>query len=326
MKTTFSPCINRLLHSKTPSEEVASVKEVGQIYSQLLNQISLDKNSIDQTTIAGGVALSPQHAMDCLHDSIRTARFLKGVFKALKSVKKNNGAKIEILYAGCGPLATLIMPLLHLFSSKEMSITLLDIHSESINSVRNIAYKLQYQDFFKDFIVCDATQYSHGNPIDILITETMDKALTKEPQVTITKHLSSQIRKDGILIPEKITLYHNHTFFAKLPKAIGKDSEIPIRLNLTKEETELFSIDKNINGKNFNYQSDVIQVPENFRNTPDICIYTTIKVFDDVILYPCESLITNPYCIHNLHSIEDDSYKLVYASYPQPSWSVKETI
>ena len=72
--------------------------------------------------VQGGVALSPRHAKECLYDYIRTARFIKGVYKAINSAKEKFVDEVlEVVYAGCGPLATLIIPLLSYYDSKKIS-------------------------------------------------------------------------------------------------------------------------------------------------------------------------------------------------------------
>ncbi|NRA10826.1 MAG: hypothetical protein HRT57_02585 [Crocinitomicaceae bacterium] len=221
-------------------------------------------------------------------------------------------------------MATLIIPLLPFFSSEELNITLLDIHQESIDNAEKIAAKLGYLDFFQGFLVRDATKYMHGKPIDVLITETMDKALTKEPQVSITKNLAHQISENGMLIPEKITLYHEHVLFAELLTAAVLDDEKRISNMPTSGKLELFSIDKNIEAKDFEFQSTPIEVPKIYNETPDICIQTEIKIYADVFLHPTESIITNPYCVGALSSIKGSNYQLEYVSAPEPIWIIKK--
>lgn len=47
----------------------------------------------------------------------------------------------------------------------------------------------------------------------MVITKTMDKVLTKEPQVEITRNLGKQLINNGIFIPEKIEIKRDIHFF-----------------------------------------------------------------------------------------------------------------
>jgi predicted RNA methylase len=44
-----------------------------------------------------------------------------------------------------------------------------------------------------DFVVGDATSYRHPRPLDLLIVEAMQAALSKEPQVAIVRNLAPQL-------------------------------------------------------------------------------------------------------------------------------------
>ena len=66
-----------------------------------------------------------------------------------------------------------------------------------------------------------------------------------------------------------------------------------------------FLITKNIKKTKdeFSFESGSIDFDKGFEKTPDICIYTEIRVFDDVYIGKGESLITNPYCVKSLYSV-----------------------
>ena len=83
-----------------------------------------------------GVAINPQAAAFCIKDYTRTVIFIRGVHAAIATLQARLPQQpIRILYAGCGPFATLLLPLLTRFKATELDITLLDIHQRSLNSV-----------------------------------------------------------------------------------------------------------------------------------------------------------------------------------------------
>ena len=116
------------------------------------------------------------------------------------------------------------MPLLHLFNSYEIEIILLDIYQTSINSVKKNVKTLSYQSYIKEYLIEDATIYKHSkeNSLHMIITESMDKALIKEPQVEIIRNLGKQLVSNGTFIPEEIE--RGYSFLQKnfflIPKKI----------------------------------------------------------------------------------------------------------
>ena len=240
-----------ILDSNTFKKELAAVNALQICYHKLCNNLCFDDSLTGnkETIVSGGVALSSKHAKDCLEDSIRTARFLKGIYKALMVAKARfKKEKITILYAGCGPLGTLIIPLLHLFSDDDIEIILLDIHQTSINSVIKIVKELGYESYINKYLVADATKYKHPKNkfLHVVISETMDRALVKEPQVEIIKNLSKQLVSNGIFVPEKIKVNRGYSSFSKEYVFNSFLNEDKLKNNFKTKIEELFSITKDI--------------------------------------------------------------------------------
>ncbi|MFK8059180.1 MAG: hypothetical protein AB8B78_03720 [Polaribacter sp.] len=330
--SNFKKPIEAIINSNTIDKEIITVNILVDTYNKLCEDLFLDDliEENKKTTINGGIALSSKHAKDCLEDPIRTARFLKGVYKALLVAKERfKNEKITILYAGCGPLGPLIVPLLHLFSPDEIEIVLLDIHQNSIDSVKKIITELKYKAYIKEYIVADATifVYPKDKPLHIIITETMDKALTKEPQVEITRNLGKQLIDDGIFIPKKIEIKKGYSFFAKEVIFNLNDGFSKLIQKKQQEEksnsTNLFSITNKIDSLNsFSFETDWISVPSDYEETPDICLYTSLQIFDNIYINESESYITNPFCVKSLYNIKDKKYKLQYSTIGIPNWKV----
>lgn len=159
----------------------------------------------EDTFLNTGVAINPEAAAQCLKDYRRSVVFIRGVYGALQELKSRKANKpIRILYAGCGPYATLLLPLLSEFSTSELSIHLLDIHQDSLDSVTLLLPFFKLTEYDIKFIQDDACHYQHATPLDLIISETMQKSLEQEPQFTVTTNLGPQLCEGGIFIPEEI--------------------------------------------------------------------------------------------------------------------------
>lgn len=162
----------------------------------------------EDTFLSQGVAINPSAAAYCIKDYQRSVMFIRGVHAALKALRAraDSATKTNILYAGCGPFATLLLPLLHLFEPDELNIHLLDIHQQSLDSAAKLISSLGLSDYQIQLVQADACTYQTPDLFDLIIVETMQKALEQEPQLAITANLSNQLAKNGIFIPEEITV------------------------------------------------------------------------------------------------------------------------
>jgi len=183
--------------------------------SQLFCRISgLDFNTHahaqqQDTVLSNGVAISPYWAAFCINELKRTSFFLRGLRGAIQRAQQRfPGQQINVLYAGCGPFATLALPLCTVFSPSEVKFTLLDIHKESIQSAQKLVTALELALWITDYVVADATQYQFpdAQPLHIVVSETMKAKLEKEPQVPILLNLVPQLEEGGICVPENISL------------------------------------------------------------------------------------------------------------------------
>jgi hypothetical protein len=164
--------------------------------------------SAGETRTSNGLALSPSMAAMCADDPVRTIEFIRGTQAAIMDIREQYPDRpARILYAGCGPYATLAIPLMTIFSPQEAVFTLLDIHPESIESVIYIAETLGLTDSIAHNETMDAGTYhiDPDQPPDIILLEIMQACLAAEPQVAITRHLLLQA-PDAILIPEEVRI------------------------------------------------------------------------------------------------------------------------
>ena len=329
--TLFKPLTVKLLETKSEEEEVAIAREFAELYNKLLSELAPENSYSDEspTHVDGGIALSSQHALDCLGDPLRTVRFIKGTYHAINDMMARfPGERIQLLYAGCGPGAPIVMPLLCMFRQSSLAVTLLDINNTSILSITNLIRALEADEYFSDIHQGDAIKYSFPKetPLHILLSETMDKGLTKEPQVRITQNLAPQLKEGGVLIPESIDIYAEHSFYSKEPYFDIYKNVLELGPTYSAIDThKLFSITKEIEkSPGFQYISDPISPPGDFTETPDICIFAEIQIYGDNKLPKSKSLISNPICVQSLYNINSKSYQLSHSTNDIPDWQLIE--
>lgn len=174
-----------------------------------------------------GSAISPVDAARCLLDVRRTAIYLRGVHGAIKEAQLRFPKEvIHVLYAGCGPFAPLCLPLLPLLAGQAVHFTLLDVHARAVESVQAILAALRLDGLKVDCLVCDATQYRHPDqqPLHVVVSETMQQALEKEPQVAILMSTAPQLTAGGLMVPETIAV---DAVLTNMAQELGGNGGVP---------------------------------------------------------------------------------------------------
>lgn len=159
--------------------------------------------------LPSGKAVSTIKAAHCLKELERTRRFIRGINQAIEHLLNTiQGRTINILYAGCGPYATLLTPLTSRFTPAQINFILLDINPDSLDAAKALYDKLGLSHYVIEYVCTDATTYKFPDSvqIDMVISETMLNALRKEPQVAIMNNLIPQMRDHAIFIPETIVV------------------------------------------------------------------------------------------------------------------------
>lgn len=329
-KQELKDIVQSIIASGTVGEHIEWAKNLSKFYKKITGT---SHSLTNETLVSGGFALSSSGAADCVDDYLRTIYFLKGIYKALTKISADFPERsINILYAGCGPYATLILPLLPLFDKGRINAVLLDINASSIASVHNLISVIGFEDYQLRLIEADATSYAAPENfiIDLAISETMHYGLTREPQVAIVKNIAPQLPEHGIFIPQEISIDLAYTFFDYEPYLKNALNEIKGHTEMQPYSHRVF-IDRlfTINKELFNVKSDshilkskYFNFPTNFQDYPDLCVFTELKIFDDIELKTAESYITNPYCIVSLYSLTGASeIQLEYDFRDIPKWS-----
>ncbi|MCK4258004.1 MAG: hypothetical protein KAX49_03450 [Halanaerobiales bacterium] len=276
-------------------DNFAELKEATDRLYELFINISDFKSDDDQNRediyVSKGKAIAPKWAAMCIKEMLRTKRFIRGFYLGIRSVlKKFPNRPIHILYAGTGPFATLAIPLTTFFTSDEINFTFLEINQNSIKQLKKIIKAFEVGDYVQQIVQCDAVNYKVDQPIQMIITETMQNALQKEPHVGITLNLVPQLDPEGILIPQNIKIE------AALldPKrnmdrmmGLNNDSEICYFLlknifELNKDVVEKYSI--NEEGL-YNFSNVEIDIPKELTEEyKELSLLTTIQIFEEEVL------------------------------------------
>lgn len=180
-------------------------------YTKLLFDIgkieSSDTEERKHINLQFGNAIGTFWAANCVKEVLRTQRFIRGLYLAIQDKLAQKNGPIHILYAGTGPFATLALPIMVQFSPEEVQFTLLEINETSHSKLLNVIDAFGLRAYVRQIEITDATTYILPNTeVDIVLSETLNRALIKEPQVFIMLNLASQLGNDVIYIPEKITV------------------------------------------------------------------------------------------------------------------------
>lgn len=187
------------------TEAIAAYKKLLLEISEIDLEASENRKDIH---FSNGKALGTTWAVYCIDDIIRTKRFVRGLHKAIEHLKKSRPKPIHILYAGCGPFATLALPIMVKYSEQDVRFTLIDINDQSIKMVKIVLSCFGLDRFLQEVVQEDLTQYiiPDSSNVDIILSETMQRSLEREQQVPIMFNLASQVGEHTLLIPEKIEL------------------------------------------------------------------------------------------------------------------------
>jgi predicted RNA methylase len=318
-------------------EEITpAINNLNKLFLDLTNLDLNESRNRENIYLPNGKAIGTSWAAMCLKEILRTKYFIRGFYKAIKAAqKKFPNQKINILYAGTGPFATLAIPLTSIFSSAEISFTFLEINPESINLLEKIIEKLEIEQYIKKIVMCDAAKYiaDEDTPIHMIITETMQNALQKEPQAAITMNLVPQMVDGGILIPQNINITAG-IMNEKLNTERMLDSS-GVKKHCYHTLGSIFELNKNItqvevksnipNSKDLIFPSIELEIPKNLEpGYNKLYLFTAIQVFEDVVLTDWQCSLNIPKKIMDItpQPIEKISFQYIISDKPGFIYSI----
>jgi ectoine hydroxylase-related dioxygenase (phytanoyl-CoA dioxygenase family) len=268
------------------------------------------------TITTQGKAVSPTTAAQCAEDVERTRVFMQGVFAAIQQkLQQKNNQKIDVLYAGTGPFGLLLVPLLPLFSTGQIQVTLLDIHADSLEKLQRVIRCLNVADFIVHCEQVDACAWKTHQVFDLVISETMRQGLIQEPQVSIFAHLQQFLKDDGWLIPEVIRL--DLWLSAGGPRSGDEPKNRELYLG------RVFQLDKTsamqLASGDTSCMHGHLGVQDYDRGLQDLKLTTFIQVFGSYQLHENQSQLTLPLYERNARVLPNSSLHFCYelGSYPQ---------
>jgi predicted RNA methylase len=292
-------------------------------YKELLYDICEENLNDDSTRsdihFENGKALGTYWAALCLDDLMRTRQFIRGTNNAFKD-KLAQQENLSVLYAGTGPFATILLPILLRHPQKTVKYTFLEINEISLRLVKKVVAKLELSDYDIEFVQADATTYQlQENKPDIIISETMQNGLFKEQQVSIFYNLMEQAKTETVFIPEDISL------FVGLKQG-GIPFEKLTREHFTKQEKVLqiskenMVSQKDVKGEPIFPKQEVYLNSDQMQGFNQLVLITHIQVYKNEVIRLNESGLTTPrYIADTPSNAEDDlSIKTQYVISDEP--------
>ncbi len=326
MKAKFKELSKSFFQADDLNTQMGCIDQMYQCYSEL-SGLTADTGDLilsDPAYLPDGEALSPPLAASCMFDYLRTIKFMRAAFAAAGDLLKKH-KKINILYAGCGPFAPLVMPLTSVFTPEQLSITAVDVHPAAIKALQKIIAGISAEKYFAGLIADDVSNFrcDVSRPPHLIICETMQQALMREPQVSNMLHLAPMLADDGIFIPEK--LHIEAAVMNSEPESIsnipGKEA-CEIFLQLIETKRSAFTLDASLisadhpkieqEGEVRFLKGEEFTLPAGKSERGYLSLLTTVSIYGDILLLPGESVITFPKTLFRVEKDKALKFRLRY--------------
>jgi hypothetical protein len=254
-----------------------------------------------------GKVVTPIHAAHCLKDIARTTHFLRGIHKAIEYYFRTNSC-VLILYAGCGPYATLLTPFTALYRSDQLQFTFLEIEEISFRAINKLYDDWGLRPYLEEARLTDATdpEIQFNGFFDIILSETMQVGLKNECQVPITRNLVRFLKHGGTFIPQQIKLDVFLTGKKRDPLIPDSDEKLPVGT-----------------AYNFDFRhlpepaaESILKIPTN--DMQYLKLYTTIHLFEDEKLTAYQSGLTLPLILDRSVTKTERSVRFWYKEGTKP--------
>jgi len=290
-----------------------AVRDLHHEYSRIAGVAAVDISDAD-IMLPTGKAVSPIQAAHCLLEFQRTATFVRGVYKAIVELKNAfPGERIHVLYAGCGPYATLLTPMVTLFTANEVSFSLMDINPAALEAVKKVYDYLGLDSYVQEYICADAAVYNvpPDTTVHLAISETMQHALVKEPQVAVMQNLIPQLPAKGLFVPSHISVSAQLLDGNEEMKAFATHGMVPRRIVLG----NVYHISRE------EYRAAVpvnFRIPNDIFNFKTLYLNTRIETFGGEVLTDYQCSLTNPKRVTEVDGKEGMSVTFNYVTCESP--------
>lgn len=292
-----------------------AVRELSLVYAEH-SGVSAGNITDDDILLPSGNAVSPVKAAHCLLEFQRTAVFVRGIYKAVCKLREDfPSERIHILYAGCGPYATLLTPLVTLFTTAEIKFTFLDINQTSLDAAERLYIKLNLSDYVSEYVCADATTYNipEETIVHLAVSETMLNALAREPQVAVMQNLMPQLVSKALFVPAKITVSANLLDSKEEQRAFTTPGSKPTRISLG----ELYTIGRT---QYKSHQPVTFTIPNQIGDFKNLFLHTRIETYGDEVLTDYQCSLSYPKLITNAELKEGKRITLNYKSGESPGF------
>lgn len=186
--------------------ETVQLRQLVERYSRL----SMDRQEglrDGESFLPSGWAISPVQAGLCAREPYRSAAFIQGLAQAVRE-RLDAARPVRVLYAGCGPFALLALPAMAVLDASQVQFSILDVHAETLAYARELIGELGLAAHVAEYLCADAAAYRipAGAMPDVIVSETMNTALGKEPQVAILRNLHAQA-PSAALLPAAVSVH-----------------------------------------------------------------------------------------------------------------------
>jgi hypothetical protein len=196
-----SQAIN-LSFSEEQGREELGTEILRRIFNKLMAISNEDKFTQENEYGDFGLKLSSALAANCAKDYFRTVKYWQALVNALNDL--DDVGTLRVLYPGCGPFATLVLPILTLSLNVRVELILLDATESSIENAKALWDSINSDQLSVTFLHKDVLTFADSLGFDIIVFECLLKALEQEAQVAITLHVSQLLKTRGRLIPKSI--------------------------------------------------------------------------------------------------------------------------
>jgi SAM-dependent methyltransferase len=297
-----------------------------------LSRLGIDEHDVlrlrdpffTDTRLATGKAISPLGAARCIREYRRTAVFLQALERAIESaLLRFPNETLHVVEAGCGPLAPLALAFATRYPSERVVFTLLDLHPSAIEGARRIAEALGVTGSLRACMVGDAAtlRFQISERPHIMVCEVLLRALTKEPQVAVTRNLAPQLRLGGFFLPQRIEVDAGLLLSSCDAWSQSDASGRPFTGALLSRVSEIgraFLLDAATAHQLMpddagRFKGELLQVPAHDRTGTPLRLFTRIQVFGDHRLGDYDSSLNLPERVNYPDELADLGGKLRFA-------------